>query len=37
MRKKKLFVEYSKAKKLVNSYVLIVKTKFDYRISYKEI
>ena len=37
MRKKKQFVEYSQAKKMVNDFELSVETKLDYQISYKEI
>ena len=37
MRKKKQFVEYTQAKKMVNDFELSVETKLDYQISYKEI
>ena len=37
MRKKKHFVEYTQAKKMVNDFELSVETKLDYQISYKEI
>jgi hypothetical protein len=37
VRKKKQFVEYSQAKKMVNDFELSVETKLDYQISYKEI
>ncbi|HAO38140.1 MAG TPA: hypothetical protein DCQ54_00630 [Gammaproteobacteria bacterium] len=37
MRKKKHFVEYAQAKKVVNDFELSVETKLDYQISYKEI
>jgi len=37
VRKKKQFVEYTQAKKMVNDFELSVETKLDYQISYKEI
>jgi len=37
VRKKKHFVEYSQAKKMVNDFEISVETKLDYQISYKEI
>ena len=37
MRKKKQFVEYSQAKKMVNDFELSVETKLDYQISYIKI